>query len=330
MKSLAAVIVIVVIVNSLHVGALHSNSFDVIRGCKQYNAVLGYDGPVTYFPTSEFLHVGLQAESKFFKIAIQGPSDGHIRFGESLFPYDKDVIELVFVVEVFNNGTVQVSIDGQVHPFLSFNDEARIPVNYMAFAKWDRDLVYFYDSIKGCIQFDDALGYNETPRYLATNTFRNVGRTSNSRYFRIGVVGKNDGHIRYGRSAYPFNENVIELVLSGWSNTQTVARRQFRNRNQTHNNVLLKELATPGLLHRARPMVFRLEVFDNGLVQLTKDGEPKPFFQFSDTLHAIPADYIAFVKFDVDMIYFYDCPLNVEPSATIGGEDSVLLRCSIA
>ncbi|XP_049290849.1 uncharacterized protein LOC125767920 [Anopheles funestus] len=185
---LLSIVVIVVVVEVFEIAALHGNPFDVIRGCKQYDKVEPYDAALTYFPTTSLLHVGQTENSKYFKIAILGPNDGHIRFGNSLYPYDKYVIEIVlggwvntksvgrhqyrkasnannnsllveaqtpnvmsqfqpimFVLEVFNNGTVQVSIDGQDHPFLSFNDSKRIPANYMAFTKWDNDLIYFYD-----------------------------------------------------------------------------------------------------------------------------------------------------------------------------------------
>ncbi|XP_050094529.1 uncharacterized protein LOC126577146 [Anopheles aquasalis] len=185
-----------------------------------------------------------------------------------------------------------------------------------------------FDAIAGCLQYDHVPGYNETLEYFATSSFRNVGRTHNSRYYRIGILGSNDGHIRFGRSAYPFDETVIELVISGWSNTQSVARRQTRRRNQSFDNVLLKEASTPRLLSRYRPLVFRMEVFDNGRVQLTKDGERRPFFEYSDSQHAIPADYIGFSRWDADLIYFYDCPLKEDSSGSV--DSSVLLRCSLA
>ncbi|XP_052897818.1 uncharacterized protein LOC128304649 [Anopheles moucheti] len=183
-----SVVAIVVLVKVFDVAALHRNPFDVIRGCKQYDKVGSYDAALTYFPTTNLLHVGHTENSEYFKIGILGPNDGHIRYGDSLFPYDKYVIEIVlggwgntksvarhqyrkasnensnnqlveaqtpnllslfqptmFVLEVFHNGTVQVSIDGQDHPFLSFNDSKRTPANYMAFTKWDKDMVYFYD-----------------------------------------------------------------------------------------------------------------------------------------------------------------------------------------
>uniref|UniRef100_A0AAG5DBL3 Farnesoic acid O-methyl transferase domain-containing protein n=1 Tax=Anopheles atroparvus TaxID=41427 RepID=A0AAG5DBL3_ANOAO len=185
-----------------------------------------------------------------------------------------------------------------------------------------------FDAIKGCRQFDNVPGYNDTQVYMATSSFANVGRSSNSRTFRIGIVGANDGIIRFGRSAYPYDETVVEVVIAGWKNTQSVARRQTRRRDHSYNNVLLTESSTPRLLSRSRPMVFRMEVFDNGRVQLTKDGERRPFFEYSDSQFAIPVDYIAFVKFDVDVNYFYDCPLQEEAVDT--GDTSVLLRCSLA
>ena len=51
----------------------------------------------------------------------------------------------MFLVELFDDGTIQVRIDGQDHPFLLFNDTKMIPFYYMAFTKGSKDMVYFYD-----------------------------------------------------------------------------------------------------------------------------------------------------------------------------------------
>uniref|UniRef100_A0A9I3EI79 Farnesoic acid O-methyl transferase domain-containing protein n=1 Tax=Anopheles dirus TaxID=7168 RepID=A0A9I3EI79_9DIPT len=90
----------------------------------------------------------------------------------------------------------------------------------------------------------------------------------------------------------------------------------------------LQEVSTVGLLHRARPLMFKLEVFDNAMVTLTKDGESNPFIQFGG--NTVPPEYIAFLRFNADVVYFYDCPLENKPTATIGSEDAVLLRCGSA
>ncbi|KFB50976.1 hypothetical protein ZHAS_00019019 [Anopheles sinensis] len=284
----------------------------------------------------------------------------------------------MFVLEVFNNGTVEVRKDDANQPFLQFRDVNLIPINYMAFTKWDKDLIYFYDyleyfateslehvgrtdgskyfrfgivgpndghirygeirfpygkdvieiAIKGCLQFDEVPGYNETQTYFVVDKLRNVGRTHNSRYIRLGVVGKSDGHIRFGRSLFPYDETVIEIVLGGWWNSQSVFRRQTRRRDYTFDNVLLKEAKTPRLMSRSEPLVFQLEVFDNGRIQLTRDGERRPFLEYVDNRQTIPMDYIAFTKWEADMIYFYDCPLLNDAGNPI--DDTVLLRCSLA
>ncbi|EDO63828.1 AGAP006199-PA [Anopheles gambiae str. PEST] len=177
---------VTIIVFALFVGALASNSFDVIRDCKQYYGLVDYNGPVKYFPTANLQHVRCTVRSKVFKFAVLGPSDGHLRFGISQFPYDNNVMEIggwrntksagrrqyrtadnrytnyplgeiqtpnllspfhpvMFVLEVFYEGRVELRIDGQPQPFLSFQDSSRIPANYMSFNKWDRDLIFFYD-----------------------------------------------------------------------------------------------------------------------------------------------------------------------------------------
>lgn len=49
--------------------------------------------------------------------------------------------------------------------------------------------------------------------------------------------------------------------------------RHTRTSDSNHANAPLKIQLTPNVLSKTRPMMFRLEVFDNGNVQLTKDGE---------------------------------------------------------
>ncbi|XP_040157913.1 uncharacterized protein LOC120897254 [Anopheles arabiensis] len=168
--------------------AFHSNSFDVIKGCKQYGHVGNYNDPLTYIPITDLQNLGFTNKSMFFKIAVQGSTDGFLRFGDSLYPYNKEVIEIVFggwtntksagrrqhrtasnkatntvlaevqtpmllsadrptmfLVELFDDGTIQVRIDGQDHSFLLFNDTKMIPFYYVAFTKGSKDMVYFYD-----------------------------------------------------------------------------------------------------------------------------------------------------------------------------------------
>ncbi|XP_053663993.1 uncharacterized protein LOC128713157 [Anopheles marshallii] len=200
MKSFEVVVIAVILSVSI-VDAFIENSFEQIMGCKQYNSGAKYHGAIKYFPTANMRHVGhTNQNSKFFKFAIFGPSDGLIRYGKTVYPYDSDGIEIVlggwgntksagrrqrrtashqnvntllaeaptpylmsqygpimFVLEVFTDGLVKVRRYGQSTPFLSFNDSNRTPVDYMAFAKGDKDLIFFYDCPLGNPNRADAL-----------------------------------------------------------------------------------------------------------------------------------------------------------------------------
>ncbi|KFB50975.1 AGAP006193-PA-like protein [Anopheles sinensis] len=165
-----------------------------------------------------------------------------------------------------------------------------------------------FDAISGCLQYDNVPGYHDPQLYFPTSRFRNMVRTPHSRILRMGIVGVKDANFRYGRSAFPATgEQVVEIVLGGWDNTKSAGRFQVRRWNIE--NTLLKDAETPRIMSGSRPLVFKMEVFDNGLVELTKDGENRPFFAFTNPQKTITVDYIAFTKWEMDMIYFYDCPL---------------------
>ncbi|XP_049545121.1 uncharacterized protein LOC125956892 [Anopheles darlingi] len=165
-----------------------------------------------------------------------------------------------------------------------------------------------FDAIRGCKQYVHVADYNGQLDYVSTNTLQNVGHTNKSRIFKIGILGTNDGHIRFGDSRYPYGRDVIEIVISGWGNTKSVGRRQHRTLTNAFSNLQLSEIPTQGLLSPFRPTIILLEVSTRGLVRVTKAGDKEPFLEFIDEKR-IPAHFIGFTKWDKDLIYFYDCPL---------------------
>uniref|UniRef100_A0A182INV5 Uncharacterized protein n=1 Tax=Anopheles atroparvus TaxID=41427 RepID=A0A182INV5_ANOAO len=151
-------------------------------------------------------------------------------------------------------------------------------------------------AIRGCKQYANLVGYDEPLEYFPTKNLQHVGRTDSSKFFRVAILGPNDGHIRFGSSPYPYDKDMIEIVLSGWANTKSVGRRQRRTKANKYVNVLLAEEETPNLLSPFRPTMFVLEVFSNGTVQVRKDGENQAFLQFNDGVRSLPIDYMAFTK----------------------------------
>ncbi|XP_052897814.1 uncharacterized protein LOC128304646 [Anopheles moucheti] len=184
-----------------------------------------------------------------------------------------------------------------------------------------------FEAVQGCLQYDNVPGYNDTLEYFATDNFRHVGRTHTSKYIRVGMVGPSDGIIRFGKFRYPYGESVSEICLSGLSEQKSEINRHTRTSNSEYINTLLKTQMTPDVLSKTRPMMFRLEVFDNGNVLLTKDGEKRPFLEFNDNHSRLDLDYIAFTKWNYDLFYYYDCPLNTDSNSI---DDTVLLKCNLA
>lgn len=150
--------------------------------------------------------------------------------------------------------------------------------------------------------------------------------TRNSKYIRVGMVGPSDGIIRFGKSRFPYGGTVCEVCLSGISNQKTEVNRHTRTSDSEYINTLVKTTLTPSILSKTRPLMFRLEVFDNGNVHLTKDGERRPFLEFNDNFSQLDLEYIAFTKWNLELFYFYDCPLETDPNHP---DDTVLLRCNL-
>ncbi|XP_055537716.1 uncharacterized protein LOC129725675 [Wyeomyia smithii] len=176
-----------------------------------------------------------------------------------------------------------------------------------------------FEATVGCHQYDATGGYNAPHPYFSTKAFRNIETTTkNVTKLRLGVLARNDGHIRLAPVEYPFNDTKMnEIVLSGWGNTKIEVRRYTRQSHHTRSeSQILLQQASNGLLSEFRPLMFTVEIQPNGIVSLTKDDDVDPLLQFTDT--ELSFRYIGFSNWDVPAIYFFDCPLEPERAACDG------------
>ncbi|XP_053688260.1 uncharacterized protein LOC128737609 [Sabethes cyaneus] len=170
-----------------------------------------------------------------------------------------------------------------------------------------------FEATIDCLQYNAGHGYNHAQPYFPTGRFQNI-KISKGKViqFRLGVVGPSDGHIRLAPVIFPYNNTEMhEIVLSGWWNTKTVVRRYTREQpDKTTNLKVLKEQASHGMLSTFTPFMFTMTVHPNGLVQLTRDDDFVPFLEFTDAKFS--AKYIGFCNWENPLVFFYDCPLEVD------------------
>ncbi|XP_049288990.1 uncharacterized protein LOC125766936 [Anopheles funestus] len=233
-------------------------------------------------------------------------------------------ISLPVLIFLLTGATVVFSIKQYRNPYEGMCISVYLVLGCYNFIS-NKSLLMFA-AVQGCLQYDNAPDYNETLEYAATDNFRHVGRTETSKYIRVGMVGLTDGAIRYGNVPYPYEESVIEIYLSGSTDQKSEINRQIRSGTADYINSQIKAQSTPNIMSKTHPLMFRLEVFDNGNVKLTKDGQKKPFLEYMDN-YKLQLDYIGFPKWNHEVFYYYDCPLNTDSNSI---DDTVLLKCNLA
>uniref|UniRef100_A0A182SXZ6 Methyltransf_FA domain-containing protein n=1 Tax=Anopheles maculatus TaxID=74869 RepID=A0A182SXZ6_9DIPT len=165
------------------------------------------------------------------------------------------------------------------------------------------------DSTQILSMLDNVKNYNAPLDYFPTSSLQHIGRTNNSQIFKIGIQGRNNGIIRFGETLYPYSKSVIEIVIGGYENKKSLGRRQYRTTANKLSNLALADILTPDLLSPNRPTMLRVELFTEGTIQVSIDGQEHPFLSFKDSAK-IPFNYMAFTKWEKDIVIFYDCPLE--------------------
>ncbi|XP_062559374.1 uncharacterized protein LOC134224134 isoform X1 [Armigeres subalbatus] len=170
-----------------------------------------------------------------------------------------------------------------------------------------------FETTWGCLQYNTNHGYKHTHPYYPISRFRHLKETKNGvKTFRMGVLGPNDGHLRIAPNMYPYDATEMnEIVLSGWANTKTVVRHYTRNSPEVQvNQTVLREQSTIGMMSYFKPLMLTVDIHPGGLVQLTKDDDTRPFIEYRD--RKVTANYIGFCNWNKPLVFFYDCPLELD------------------
>ncbi|EAT43923.1 AAEL004667-PA [Aedes aegypti] len=176
-----------------------------------------------------------------------------------------------------------------------------------------------FEVTRGCLQYNTDHGYKHAHPYYPISRFQHLNVTNDDvKIFRMGVLGPNDGHLRLAPTMYPYDKTEMnEIVLSGWANTKTVVRHYTRNSPQEQvSEIVLREQSSIGMLSYFKPFMFTVAIHPDGQVELTRDEDSKPFLQYRDP--KVSADYLGFCNWDRPLVFFYDCPLEVDQRACDG------------
>ncbi|XP_041772845.1 uncharacterized protein LOC121594043 [Anopheles merus] len=165
-----------------------------------------------------------------------------------------------------------------------------------------------FDAIKGCKQYNTELGYNDPLEYIPTSSLNHTVDYGEFKYYKIGILGTNDGVIRLSNHVYPYDRNVSEVVLGSHNNTRSIGRTQYRNSSNEYKNNDLARAMSPNLLSPYRPVMLKLKIWATGKKEMFHDGQDYPFLGFMDASKIVTL-YMAFTKVDKDLVFFYDCPM---------------------
>uniref|UniRef100_A0A182JZ87 F-box domain-containing protein n=1 Tax=Anopheles christyi TaxID=43041 RepID=A0A182JZ87_9DIPT len=131
-------------------------------------------------------------------------------------------------LKLWTNGKREVFHYGHQFPFISFTDARNnysLLLTSMATMIHGAFLIFIaitllhfgagsvneFDVIKDCKQYNTELGYNDPLEYFPTNTLNNTVDHGEFKYYKIGVLGTNDGVIRFSHHVYPYDKDVIEV-----------------------------------------------------------------------------------------------------------------------
>ncbi|KAL9703546.1 hypothetical protein quinque_007064 [Culex quinquefasciatus] len=165
-----------------------------------------------------------------------------------------------------------------------------------------------FDRLHGCQQFNSHSGYYSAHPYFDTSVFKNIKTDDKGvTRMRIGVLGDKHAAIRFTSVSTNSETSMTEIALAHYDNTRTDIRKFPRTIPTSMNPINLGAFHLRDVMNIYKPLMMTVAIHRGGRVTVTKDGEIVPFLQFDDP--SFSSKYVGFCKWDVPVVFFYDCPL---------------------
>ncbi|EDS28424.1 conserved hypothetical protein [Culex quinquefasciatus] len=156
--------------------------------------------------------------------------------------------------------------------------------------------------------FNSHSGYYSAHPYFDTSLFKNIKTDDKGvTRMRIGVLGDKHAAIRFTSVSTNSETSMTEIALAHYDNTRTDIRKFSRTIPTSMNPINLGAFHLRDVMNIYKPLMMTVAIHRGGRVTVTKDGEIVPFLQFDDP--SFSSKYVGFCKWDVPVVFFYDCPL---------------------
>ncbi|KAI8514667.1 hypothetical protein Bbelb_072580 [Branchiostoma belcheri] len=174
------------------------------------------------------------------------------------------------------DGTIAVGREGEGSPFMQWQDPDPLPIQDFGYSTWWGSAGQFMFPCKRC---------EHVRRTGGTKLYQWDLELPGSSPLTFSIKTSRDAIIALSleRSA---RGDLYEIIIGGWSNTQSVIRRSAEGPAQT-------TVATPGILSADELRGFWISWAPDGTIAVGREGEGSPFMQWQDP-DPLPIQYFGY------------------------------------
>ncbi|XP_031619784.1 uncharacterized protein LOC116338571 [Contarinia nasturtii] len=240
---------------------------------------------------------------------------------------------LKLLIEISNEGKIQVFIEYQKEPLAVAEDKNVLPVKYFGFASYDNSLAKFFyncegenayqeEDIKKLCRYADATEneYKEFYKITDLTGVRSEGYIIN---FPFYIQAERDAHVLL--TAVPManrEANEYEILIGGWANQRVIVRRK-----QGAN--VLREIQLVDILAPDKWIAFLIQITTRGDIRIFRKEDTHSFTLMAEANdpEPLPVEYISFGSWNSNLVKFYfNCSFSFAiPDAVFDSTDHPLL-----